>query len=90
MDQTSQDLEHLDESMFWRLFGYISGAGNRDNVVIPMSTPVTTLFSSTGNLAMSFYLAPSFQENPPQPTNPLVEIEERPDMTVFVRLVYTF
>ncbi len=83
-------------SLFWLLFGYISGSGNQENVTIPMTTPVTMLYepdcssSLTRDVTMAFYIPSAFQKNPPQPSNPLVFIDQRPEMKVLVRSVFEY
>ncbi|KAL5253647.1 hypothetical protein ACHWQZ_G013424 [Mnemiopsis leidyi] len=72
-----------------RLANYIGGQ-NEDSQNIEMTVPVITKnyldenFDETRS-TMHFYLPPEFHENPPAPTDDLVEIEEWADTVVFYR-----
>jgi len=84
--------------MFWPLFRYIGGV-NQGNVKIEMTKGVTTSHSlmekdNQGELEMQemcFYLEDKFQANlggseaVPEPTDPLVYIKYRPEMTVYAK-----
>jgi len=37
--------------------------------------------------SFAFYLPKEFQENPPEPSNPCVFLEKRPEQTFYVRFV---
>ena len=89
---------YLDESdgeekynrAFMRLFSYISGTGNDQGVTIPMTSPVITQTNLDENYqivggSMHFCIPTEFQENPPNPTNEDVEIENWDDVIVYYR-----
>ena len=76
--------------MFRRLFNYIAGQ-NGKQTKIPMTAPVS-IFIEPGagpncesTFSMAFYLPAAFQEDTPQPTNPDVSIEVRPEFKVYAR-----
>lgn len=69
---------------FMRLFRYIQGS-NSEGVKIPMTVPVITITKPDGTFVRSFFLPSDQQDNPPQPTEEGVYIEEKPEMTVFVK-----
>ena len=56
-----------------------------------MTSPVTTYIqpgagpNCESTFTMAFYIPPTFQENPPKPTDETVSIEERPEIRVFAR-----
>ena len=58
------------------------------NTKIPMTAPVTYRITPgegpncESNYTMSFYIPSNLQEDTPQPTNPLVYVEERPGFEV--------
>ncbi|MBN3283261.1 HEBP2 protein, partial [Polyodon spathula] len=75
---------------FTRLFNYIQG-NNEKKVKIEMTVPVTCLvdpgagpFCET-TFTTSFYIPEEHQADPVKPSDPDVFIEQRPELTVFVR-----
>jgi hypothetical protein len=76
--------------MFQKLFAFISGQNDK-GVQVPMTSPVTTYIqpgagpNCESTFTMAFYIPPTFQENPPKPTDETVSIEERPEIRVFAR-----
>merc|ERR1711892_1098583 len=75
---------------FRRLFNYIDGTNDMETK-IPMTAPVTLrIFPGEGpncesNFTMSFYIPSDMQVAPPQPTDELLYVEERPEFTVIAR-----
>merc|ERR1712130_631073 len=73
--------------MFMKLFRYISGV-NKDQEEIEMTVPVLTrmkiLKNNMINKHMCFYLDQKHQENPPQPLDKTVTIEENKKFGVYV------
>ncbi len=75
--------------MFYKLLNYISGQ-NSQNLKIPMTAPVTTIFKNSDNglinmdssvgIVKRFYLAKENQVNTPEPEND-VFLQEEPEMT---------
>lgn len=59
-----------------------------------MTTPVTMKVEvdcaskTSVKKALAFFISPAFQKDPPKPLDPLVSIEERPEITVLAR--YSF
>ncbi|XP_038143893.1 heme-binding protein 2 [Cyprinodon tularosa] len=83
---------------FWRLYGYITGE-NEEGKKIDMTAPVLIKIPEKkmykqGVFTMSFLLPAEYQNNPPQPTNKDVYIQEMPAMNVYVRshgdMMHTF
>ena len=77
--------------MFMRLYKYIIGL-NEDNIEIDMTRPVTTKMtqqrrSRTYDEEMCFWLGSKYNQDrdPPRPIDRQVTIEERQEMTFFVR-----
>merc|ERR1711915_893919 len=78
------DTPHGGESYqsFYRLFDYIDGA-NSESVKIPMTAPVSHYIipgdgpECVSNFTMSFFIPMDFQDNPPEPTDADVFIEQR-------------
>ena len=77
--------------MFMRLYKYIIGL-NEDNIEIDMTRPVTTQMtqqrrSRTYDEEMCFWLGSKYDQDrdPPRPIDRQVTIEERPEMTFYVR-----
>ena len=75
---------------FLRLFNYINGPGNKRGVNVPMTTPVVTQVyldddyqEEGGN--MNFYLPAEFQDNPPEPSSELLEIQDWEPVVVYYR-----
>jgi len=70
-------------SAFFRLFNYIDGT-NSENSKIPMTKPVSVRIlpgegpNCGSNFTMSFLVPHELQESAPQPTDPLVWLEDRP------------
>jgi hypothetical protein len=75
---------------FYRLFNYIDGS-NDVETKIAMTVPVTMRIlpgegpNCESNFTMSFYIPSDMQMTPPQPTDPLVYVEERSEFTVVAR-----
>ena len=82
--------DEVSSLMFRKLFQFISGQNDK-GVKIAMTTPVTTLIepgagpNCESTFTMAFYIPPSLQEDTPQPTDPTVSIEERPEFKVLAR-----
>merc|ERR1719220_1019535 len=73
--------------LFWPLFQYIQG-NNSDSAKIDMTTPVTTLVSSTSTtvtLEMCFFLGPL--SSWPAPSDPAVYLQEAGERRVVTRRV---
>ena len=76
--------------MFRKLFNYIAGQNDKQEK-IAMTAPVSILIepgagpNCESTFSMAFYVPAVFQENTPQPTNPDVSIEERPEFKVYAR-----
>ena len=88
LDESDGDQKY--NRAFMRLFSYISGTGNDQGVNIPMTSPVVTQTNLDENYeqdggSMHFYIPTEFQENPPNPTNEDVEIEDWDDVIVYYR-----
>ncbi|KAJ8410193.1 hypothetical protein AAFF_G00201740 [Aldrovandia affinis] len=75
---------------FMRLFRYIQGS-NEPRQKVEMTAPVTCLVSPGAGPAcestftVSFYVPEQHQAAPPKPSDPDVYIEDRKELTVFVR-----
>ncbi|XP_028653062.1 heme-binding protein 2 [Erpetoichthys calabaricus] len=75
---------------FMRLFNYIQG-NNDKKMKVEMTAPVTCLVQAgegpfcKSSFTISFYVPEEHQCDPPKPTEADVFIEDRKDMTVFVR-----
>jgi hypothetical protein len=86
----SSSIDEISSSSFWKLFNYIRGK-NAANKKIPMTKPVC--FTSNPNeenvrtrhMTASFYIPSHEQGSPPEPQDPSVFIEERPEMKVYSR-----
>ncbi|XP_033859061.2 heme-binding protein 2 [Acipenser ruthenus] len=76
---------------FMRLFNYIQG-NNEKKVKIEMTAPVTCLVEPGAGpicettFTTSFYIPEEHQADPVKPSDPDVFIEQRPELTVFVRV----
>ncbi|XP_063299349.1 heme-binding protein 2 [Pelobates fuscus] len=87
---TLKDWDSATGSGFMRLFSYIQG-NNENKEKIDMTVPVTTFIqpgegpACESNLTISFFVPFEHQDNPPKPTDESVFIEERPQMTAYVR-----
>ncbi|XP_076999400.1 heme-binding protein 2 [Tamandua tetradactyla] len=73
-----------------KLSGYIQGR-NEKEMTMPMTAPVTSFVEpgpgpfSQSRVTVSLYVPSEQQPAPPQPSEPGVFIEDRAEMTVFVR-----
>merc|ERR1711990_245639 len=78
------------QAAFFRLFNYIDGT-NSENTKIPMTKPVSVrILAGEGpncgsNFTMSFLVPQQFQESSPEPTDPLVWLEDRPAFRLVAR-----
>jgi len=87
---TEQRGEYRDQdqiSVFLGLFAYINGENDK-GINMGMSTPVSIYYDNRGSSQLfeaCFYVHPSQQNNPPEPTNNNVFIRTRPSMTVYTR-----
>lgn len=87
-----QSMEHekARSAGFQRLFQYITGE-NKSEMKVEMTAPVSTRVepgagpNCESTFTVSFFIPPEHQENPPQPKNPNVFIEERPGFEAYVR-----
>ncbi|XP_055999407.1 heme-binding protein 2-like [Ostrea edulis] len=87
-----QSMQHDDARSigFQRLFKYITG-NNQSEKKIEMTAPVSTKVepgagpNCENTFTVSFFIPPEHQENPPQPKNPDVFVEERPGFEAYVR-----
>merc|ERR1712215_271490 len=74
--------------MFMKLFRYIAGV-NKERLEIEMTVPVLSSMEpgEDGMMKkeMCFYLTKEVQNNPPQPEDPDVKIEQKKEMVVFVK-----
>ncbi|XP_063688060.1 uncharacterized protein LOC134821275 [Bolinopsis microptera] len=90
-EMVEEDGEQKWVNAFIRLFAYIYGE-NDEEAEIPMTIPVLTKtymnrdFENTYS-SMHFYLPSEYQDNPPTPTNELVEIEEWIDTKTYYRAI---
>jgi len=81
---------HEHSVLFSRLFSYISGS-NSEGMKIPMTAPVSLRIlpgegpNCESNFTMSFLVPANLQETSPEPTDPLVWLEERPAMRLVAR-----
>merc|ERR1711910_18100 len=77
-----------ENKMFMKLFRYIAGV-NKERQEIDMTVPVLSRMVPLGdgkmNKQMCFYLTKEVQDNPPQPEDPDVKIEQKKEMVVFVK-----
>ncbi|KAK7082736.1 Heme-binding protein 2 [Halocaridina rubra] len=82
--------EATSNSMFMKLFRYITGQNDR-NEDIPMTVPVTTEYTHGNNrdnvYTMCFFIGDAHQANPPTPTEDSVFLQDRAAMTVYTRTV---
>uniref|UniRef100_A0A672YST9 Heme binding protein 2 n=1 Tax=Sphaeramia orbicularis TaxID=375764 RepID=A0A672YST9_9TELE len=84
------DMDQAMNTGFRRLFKYISGT-NQNNVKVEMTAPVTGFVepgagpACESQFTVSFYIPEEHQENPPQPSDPDVFIEQRKEFTAYVR-----
>ncbi|KAK0131307.1 Heme-binding protein 2 [Merluccius polli] len=75
---------------FRKLFKYIQG-NNQSKVNVNMTAPVTTLVepgagpACESTFTVSFYIPLELQENPPEPSDETVFLENRKEITVYVR-----
>jgi len=75
---------------FFRLFNYIDGT-NSENTKIPMTKPVSVRIlpgegpNCGSNFTMSFLVPQQFQESSPEPTDPLIWLEDRPAFRLVAR-----
>merc|ERR1712060_249060 len=72
--------------LFWPLFQYIQG-GNVGNLTIPMTTPVSTLVTTSQSeftLEMCFFLG-STRNSWPSPSAPSVYLKQEPDRQIITR-----
>ncbi|XP_039980372.1 heme-binding protein 2 isoform X1 [Xiphias gladius] len=75
---------------FRRLFGYIQG-NNQNKVKVEMTAPVTCRVdpgagpACESQFTVSFYIPEEHQENPPEPSDPEVFVENRKEFTAYVR-----
>ncbi|KAI4902326.1 hypothetical protein NFI96_020008 [Prochilodus magdalenae] len=75
---------------FNRLFQYIRG-NNEKKVKVEMTAPVTCLINPgegptcESSFTVSFYVPEEHQAAPPKPTDPEIFVEDRKELTVFVR-----
>ncbi|XP_053317017.1 heme-binding protein 2 [Spea bombifrons] len=75
---------------FMRLFNYIQG-NNEKKMKVDMTAPVTTFIqpgagpACESTITVSFYIPPEHQDDPPKPADTDVFIEERAELTVYVR-----
>jgi len=81
---------NVKESLFWKLFDYISGQ-NSESTAIDMTVPVTTEFTIHGptdkEFTMCFYIGGQHQSNTLQPTQSGVFIQNRPALKILTRTV---
>lgn len=73
---------------FKRLFGYIDGANNRGEKLTmgkPVSIEVKTAADGSREVNACFFLPERVQADPPTPTNALVFLSQRPNLTIFTR-----
>ncbi|XP_047427936.1 heme-binding protein 2 [Mugil cephalus] len=87
--EKSYFMEFAAPRAFSRLFKYITGE-NEAGVKIEMTAPVIVKmpvksFWQSGVYTMSFLLPAEHQQNPPQPTNAAVFIQETPEMGMYVK-----
>merc|ERR1712183_1201978 len=77
-----------ENQMFMKLFRYIAWV-NKERQEIEMTVPVLSrmvpLEDGKMNKQMCFYLTKEVQDNPPQPEDPDVKIEQKKEMVVFVK-----
>ncbi|XP_030627877.1 heme-binding protein 2 [Chanos chanos] len=84
------DQEKALSTGFRRLFQYIQG-NNEKKVKVEMTVPVSCLIepgagpACEASFTVSFYVPEEHQADPPKPNDPEVFIENREEMTVFVR-----
>ncbi|XP_005809612.1 heme-binding protein 2-like [Xiphophorus maculatus] len=75
---------------FRRLFRYIQG-NNKNKAKVEMTAPVTCHVvpgagpACESQFTVSFYIPDELQENPPEPTDPDVFLEDRKEFTAYVR-----
>jgi len=91
-EKQGRDGEDISSGMFMKLFRYISGGNIQEQSIkmtIPVSTKVSRDTSSKTIIThrMCFYIGQIYQDNPPQPNDPQVFIENRKPITIFTRQV---
>ncbi|XP_041660499.1 heme-binding protein 2 isoform X2 [Cheilinus undulatus] len=75
---------------FRRLFSYIQG-NNKNKVKVEMTAPVTCRVdpgagpACESQFTVSFYIPEEHQDNPPEPSDPEVFLENREEFTAYVR-----
>ena len=89
-DHKTVDKETDDQrsGLFWPLFRYIQGS-NSASLAIPMTTPVTTLVTSTSggtSMTMCFFLGDS-SKTWPQPTDAAVFLQTEEQRSVLTRTI---
>uniref|UniRef100_A0A8D0L912 Heme-binding protein 2 n=1 Tax=Sphenodon punctatus TaxID=8508 RepID=A0A8D0L912_SPHPU len=86
----SMDWDSAVNAVFMKLFNYIQG-NNEKKLKIEMTAPVTCYVESgagpmcESTFTLSFYVPSEYQEEPAKPSEPDIFIENRPEITVFVR-----
>ncbi|CAN9507443.1 unnamed protein product [Ophioblennius macclurei] len=80
------DLDGATNAGFMRLFNYIQGK-NETKAKVDMTAPVAChVEPETGpTVTVSFYIPQEHQENPPEPSDPTVFVEQKGEFTVYVR-----
>jgi len=76
----------VSDTMFEALYSYITGS-NDQNVLIPMTTPVSTLvepLSSGYRYTMAFYVPSAYQEDVPNGASDIA-VEDRPQQNILTR-----
>jgi len=76
----------VSDDMFEKLYSYITGS-NDQNVLIPMTTPVSTLvepLSSGYRYTMALYMPSAYQEDVPNGASDIT-VEDRPQQNILTR-----
>ena len=90
---STQNLDQVRSSMFWKLFNYISGE-NEPKQKVEMTSPVTMDFQSSQKIerttpdceiSMRFYVPKQFHGMVPQPTGDAHIVEEKESVFAVVR-----
>ncbi|XP_071517241.1 heme-binding protein 1-like [Panulirus ornatus] len=97
-EETGRD-DRMMPTLFQRLYNYISGQNER-KISMAMTVPVTTEFTvncgteefamhqtSEKKYTMCFFIGEHYQTDPPQPNDPTVFIQNRPEIKIFTRRV---